>query len=314
MSAAVAYGVSDCRALGCGVRVVTTAAGQIEAARAAVDRVLEQIDLACSRFRPDAEIAAVNAAAGREVRLSPLLNRAVAAALDAAERTGGAVDPTVGAAVRLAGYDRDFDALPVEGEPLRLVARAVPGWRELRHDRLTARLLAPPGIELDLGATAKALAADLAAGAALAAVDTGAVLVSLGGDIAVAGEPPAGGWPVQVSEDSSAPVAPGEETVALTRGGLATSSTTVRRWRRGQVELHHIIDPRTGLPAAAAWRTVTVAAASCVEANTASTATVALGPDGLAWLAATGLPARLVAPGGAIERIGGWPVPDGARP
>lgn len=271
-----------------------------------MEEVLAAVDQAYSRFRADSELTAVNAAAGREVKLSPLLNQAVAAALEAARRTGGAVDPTVGAAVRRSGYDRDFAEVPREGSALAPIAGPVPGWREIQHREADAVLLAPAGVELDLGATGKALAADLAAASALRATGSG-VLVNLAGDLVVAGPAPPTGWPVQISEDSAAPLSPGEETVEIRVGALATSSTTVRRWTRGGVSLHHLIDPRTGLPAEGPWRTVTVAARTCVQANTASTATLALAGEGQDWLRGTGLPARLVGREGEVVRMGGWP-------
>jgi thiamine biosynthesis lipoprotein len=165
-------------------------------------------------------------------------------------------------------------------------------------------------VELDLGATAKALAADRAARSA--ADKTGAgILVSLGGDIAVAGPAPLGGWPVRIADDHRASLDGPGPVVSLESGGLATSSVTVRRWRVGEDELHHILDPSTGRPAASCWRTVSVAAASCVDANTASTASVLLGEAAPAWLAGRRLPARLVAVSGEIVCIGGWPAEAG---
>jgi FAD:protein FMN transferase len=298
--------VADGRALGCGTRLVVTEPAGLEPAQAAMDEVLRRIDRACSRFREDSEITALNAAAGRVTRVSPLLADAIEVALRAARITDGAVDPTIGSALRISGYDRDYDALPAVGEPIRLVARPVSGWRSVRLDRMAGTAWLPPGVELDLGATAKAYAADLAAVAAARAAGGGA-LVSLGGDIAVSGPPPEGGWRIQVSEDSSAPIAHDEETIAIQQGGLATSSMTVRRWRRGAAELHHLIDPQTGLPVEGPWRTATVAAASCVDANTASTAAVVLGEGALAWLEAMALPARLVAQDGTSVRVAGWP-------
>jgi thiamine biosynthesis lipoprotein len=185
----------------------------------------------------------------------------------------------------------------------------VPGWTAVQFERASGTVIVPRGVELDLGATAKALAADLGAVAALEAAGGGGVLVSLGGDIAVAGDAPRGGWPIQVGEDSAAPIAAGEETVAIAAGGMATSSTTVRRWTRGGIELHHIIDPETGRPAAGPWRTVTVLAATCVDANIASTAAIVKGDGAAAWLETHRLPARLVDRTGAILRSGGWPAP-----
>jgi thiamine biosynthesis lipoprotein len=96
--------------------------------------------------------------------------------------------------------------------------------------------------------------------------------------------------------------------VAIRDGGLATSSTTARRWQRGGDVLHHILDPRTGLPAAPVWRTVSVAAASCADANTAATAAVIRGRQAPAWLASLSLPARLVEPDGTVLTVAGWPA------
>jgi thiamine biosynthesis lipoprotein len=161
----------------------------------------------------------------------------------------------------------------------------------------------PAGVVLDLGATAKAYAADRAAGAAAATAGCG-VLVSLGGDVAVAGACPPDGWTVRLADDSAAD---GRDlpSVRISSGGLATSSTEVRRWRRGGVGVHHIVDPLTGLPADSPWRTVSVAAASCLDAQIAATATMVRGLD---WLVPTGLPARLVHTAGDVRTVGGWPA------
>lgn len=301
-------GIADGRALGCTVRLVVTTPDRLLAAKAAVDRVLGDIDVAASRFRPDSELSRLNAFPERDVRVSPLLGRAIAEALRGARLTGGAVDPTVGRAVRLSGYDSDFAAVASSGAAITLVADSVPGWRAVRYDEATRMLSLPRGVELDLGSTAKALAADLAAAAALEAAGGGGVLVSLGGDIAVAGESPAGGWTVQVSEDSTAAIVDAEEAIAIERGGLATSSTTVRRWTRGGAELHHIIDPATGLPASSPWRTVTVVAGTCVDANIASTAAIVMGDAALGWLEGQRLPARMIGRDGSHEQTSFWPV------
>jgi thiamine biosynthesis lipoprotein len=241
--------------------------------------------------------------------VSPLLAALLGAALRGAELSDGAVDPTVGTAVRAAGYDGDFPSVAAEGGPITLVVRPVPGWRRIRLDPSRRTVVIPRGVEVDLGCTAKALAAGMAATAALAAMGGGGVLVSLGGDIALAGEAPEGGWRIQVADDSDAPITPDGETVAVTAGGVATSSTAVRRWTRGGVVLHHIIDPATGLPAAGPWRTVTVVAAGCLDANIAATAAVVRGEGAVAWLESLRLPSRLVAHDGAVTRTAGWPEP-----
>jgi thiamine biosynthesis lipoprotein len=289
-------------ALGTTALVVVTDPAALAAARAVAERELAAIDLAASRFREDSELSRLHAAGGAAVGIGPLLALAVAVALDAARATDGLVDPTVGAAIIAAGYDRDFADLPADaaGRP----AAPAPGWRSVRFDQRRARLQLAPGTRLDLGATAKALAADRIAAAAARAVAPHGVLVSLGGDIAVGGPVPADGWPVGIADGHGGDAV--DETVALTGGGLATSSTTQRRWRRGGAEAHHILDPRTGRPAPVIWRTVSVAAASCVQANTASTAAVVLGARAPAWLEERRLPARLVARDGTVVGTCGW--------
>ena len=303
----VVLGISDGHALGCNLRVIVTRPESLAAARAAVDDVVAAIDEAASRFRPDSELSRLNAAPDRNTTVSPLLANAIKQALRGAELTAGAVDPTVGRAVRLAGYDSDFESVAPHAGPLRLTAERIPGWKAVVFDAGSRSVLVPHGVELDLGATAKALASDLAAAAALRATGGGGVLVSLGGDIAVAGEPPAGGWAIQASEDSATPLSDAEETVSISSGGLATSGTTVRRWVRGEAVLHHIIDPATGLPAETCWRTATVAAGTCVDANIASTAAIVMGERAPAWLEAHRMVARLVRDDGTTVRVGGWP-------
>lgn len=300
-------GIADGRALGGSMRVVVTRPEGLAAAKAAVDMVVAEIDAAASRFRDDSKLSRLNATPERDVAVGPLLAQAIAAALRGAHLTGGAVDPTVGSAVRLAGYDDDFASIPTDGASIRLEVHRIPGWEAIRFSAATRTVRIPTGVEIDLGATAKALASDLAAQAASRATGGAGVLVSLGGDIAVAGEAPPGGWSIQTSEDSAAPIEDGEETVSITAGGLATSSITVRRWTRGGAVLHHIIDPATGLPADSCWRTATVAAGTCVDANIASTAAIVMGEGAVAWLEANRLAARLVDREGKIRRVAGWP-------
>jgi thiamine biosynthesis lipoprotein len=295
-------------AFGTTVVVGVTRAGDLEPANRVVSSVLAAVDRACSRFRADSEIARVNAADGAPVHVSGMFVRAARCALRAARITSGDLDPTIGASMRVAGYDRDFAAIRA-GAPVRFTRAA--GWRCVALDEARGVIRVPAGVELDLGATAKALAADLAADGAGARVE-GGVIVSIGGDLAVAGTPPSGGWPIRVGDDHAAPAdAPGQ-TIAVHSGGLATSSTTVRRWRRGHAELHHILDPATGAPAVERWRTVSVAAGSCVDANIASTTAIIRGDGAPAWLAAAGLPARLVGADGAVTLAAGWPADEEA--
>lgn len=299
------------KALGTSVHVVATGADELDHASTAVSEVLEDVDIAYSRFREDSELSRLNASAGRTVRVSPLLATAIDAAQRAARLTSGAVDPTIGHAIRVAGYDDDFSRIVAQDGPVNLRTWRVPGWQAIRFDRRSRTVRLPTWVELDLGSTGKALAADLAARAALAAAGAGGVLVSLGGDIATAGTPPAGGWRIHVAEDSRVSPDVDGDVICLTEGGVATSSTTVRRWTRGTAVLHHIIDPQTSLPTTGPFRTVTVAAATCLDANIASTAAIVRGEAAIEWLMSCRLPARLVENDGTIHYIGRWPDPSG---
>ena len=304
-----AVGIADDRALGGSLRLIVTHEPSLASAKAAVDEVVRAVDLAANRFREDSELSRLNATPDRDVMVSALLLQLIAAALRGARLTGGAVDPTVGSALKLAGYDADFAAVPADGMAIDLVVSRIPGWQAIGLNEAARTVRVPQGVDLDLGATAKALTSDLAAKAALARIGAGGVLVSLGGDISVAGEPPAEGWLIQASEDSNAPIHEGEETISIRSGGIATSSTTVRRWTRGGVALHHIIDPLTGLPSDGPWRTVTVVAGTCIDANIASTAAIVMGEAAIGWLEANRLPARLVDNTGSVHRLSGWPIP-----
>jgi FAD:protein FMN transferase len=294
-------------ALGTTALVAVTDEAELGSAVEILRRELTRLDEACSRFRPDSELSAVNRRPGSDVRVGSLLFDAVQVAIDVAALTGGLVDPTVGRSVRLAGYDRTFAEVRLrDGSRVRATFAAVAGWQSVVLDRRRRTIRVPDGVELDLGATAKALGADLAA-AAVAATTGAGTLVSLGGDIAVAGEPPAGGWPVRIADDHAAPLDGPGPVVSIASGGLASSGTHVRRWTTAGGELHHIVDPRTSRPAETPWRTVTVAAGSCVDANAASTAAVVLGESAPGWLSGRALPARLAASGGGVVTVGGWP-------
>jgi len=298
----VARARADWAALGTTATVLVTDPGSLEAIERKVRVDLDAVDLACSRFRADSELSRLNERPGRPVPVSPLLFEAITVALRAAELTGGVVDPTVGLALRRSGHDRVFGVPGGAVAPPVRVERAT--WRDVAMDADRGRVTIPAGVELDLGATAKALAADRAATVAAAAAEGVGVLVSLGGDLRIAG-PSAGDWHVRICDDHRAGAEVPGQTVGVRSGGVATSSTTVRRWGRGA---HHIIDPASGRPAVAPWRTVSVAASTCVDANIASTAAIVLGDAAAAWLRARGMPARMVAGDGEVLRLCEWPA------
>lgn len=271
---ATAVATASWEALGTTALVRVSDQRHLEVAKRILQAELTEIDRAASSYRSDSELSEVLRAQGTPVPVSAALRRAVSAALLAARLTDGLVDPTLG-----------FQ----------------PGWREVELTGSTIRV--PKGAPLDLGATGKALAADHAAAAISSATGGGGVLVSLGGDIATAGQAPAGGWLIHVTDDHRSDQTASGQTVAIHGGALATSSTTVRRGP----DWHHIVDPRTGVSAQTPWRTVSVTAATCVDANTASTASIVLGAQAPRWLAERGLAARLVDNLGSVSTVGGWP-------
>lgn len=308
MTLGIAPARAEVAAFGGTAVVLTTDPGALDDAMAIVRRHIEAMDKACSRFRPDSELCRVNDAAGAPLEVSALFATALETALRAAELTDGDVDPTCGDALIATGYDRDFDELRLSGVTVTVPRpRPIPGWRTVRWDPAKREVTLQRGTRLDFGATAKALAADLAARDVHDKIG-GGVLVSFSGDLSTCGPAPDGGWRVRVTDDHRAGHDGPGQTVTVRDGGLATSSTTVRRWNAGDVSLHHIIDPRTGLPAQVGWRTVSVAAIDCATANTAATAAIVRGESAPGWLAAHGLPARLVRADGSVVTVASWPA------
>jgi thiamine biosynthesis lipoprotein len=290
--------------MGTSITVAVADSLALEPALATAREVVTLIDETCSRFKPGSELSRLNRdAGGPPRRVSSLLAEALAAALDAAAATDGLVDPTLGRLIERIGYTVTFGDLELEGPPIEVERRAAPGWNRVRYEADTCTVQLPGDAALDLGAVGKAWAADRAAGAAARRTGCG-VLVSCGGDVAVSGPVPAEGWRVRVSER---PDTDDWQDVLVLDGGIATSGITARSWRRGNHVYHHILDPLTGLPAESPWRMVSVAAASCAEANAAATASVILGALAPDWLEDLHLPARLVDMAGRVVVVGDWP-------
>jgi FAD:protein FMN transferase len=273
-------------AMGCEVVV----AGATPDELAAVRGLFSVTDRTFSRFRPESELCTVNRAAGRPTHVSRRFAGMVARALAAAEQTGGLVDPTVGGALAALGYSRDFADLGDDPEPAGATGPA-PGWRRVElHGTL---LTMPPGCVLDLNGVVKAAAVDAAA-----ALLCGPGFVSAGGDLAVRG-------PTDVA-------LPGGGAVRVVRGGIATAGTGRRRWRRGGVWYHHLIDPATGRPARSPWQQVTASGATCLDADVAARAALLAGAEGPGWLDERGLAGRFVAHGGEIAENRTWAAMTGA--
>ncbi len=267
------------RSMGCDVVVAGAEPGEL----AAVQRLFEEADRRFSRFRAGSELCRVNATAGRVTAVSRPFADMLELAVWAAEQTSGLVDPTLGAAVEAAGYDRDFMELPGDGPP---AAAGEPGaWHRVAlHGQA---LSIPATMRLDLNGVVKSQTVDRAL-----ELIAGEAFVSAGGDVAVRGG-------VDVALPSGG-------AVRLEEGGLATSGSERRRWRRGGVLLHHLIDPATGAPAAVEWEQVTVAGASCVDADVAAKAAFLLDGEGPAWLDEHELPGRFLRFDGSVLENDNW--------
>lgn len=298
------------RAIGVECRIVATRAAELPAARALAEARLRELDVAASRFRTDSEVSqlmrapATNTTGVVTASVSALLRSLIEDALWAAAATDGLVDPTLGRAMVANGYDADLaDVLARPGRS-RSAAETTPAPPSTLHsltvDAAASTVTFAAGTLLDLGATAKATMADRLA-REIARRGRGGFLVDLGGDIAVAGPSPTGGWVV------SAETPTGDDRVVITTQGLATSGIDRRRWYADGIARHHLLDPSTGRPVEHTWRRVTCVAASALEANAATTAACVLGAAAPDWLAARGIPALLVPEQGEPLRTPAWP-------
>jgi len=231
-------------------------------------REVEACERALSRFDPESDLTRLNGAGGEWVIADLRLIDALTAATSARSETGGLYDPTILPALAAIGYDRSFELLTEqEGTPLD-------GWRRgarIDVDPGGARARIEPGAAVDLGGIGKGFSA-MRALHVMRATWPGAtgVLVDLGGDIAVWGVPPEGGkWRIDIADPRTADGIAG--TLELDAGGVATSGRDTRRFGRAG-RLHHLIDPRTGVPAASGPLAVTVVAPSTTEAEAHATA------------------------------------------
>jgi thiamine biosynthesis lipoprotein len=297
------------RAIGTSATVVVEDHDLADAALGLLAADLDDLDRACSRFDPESELRRVERLGqGRPMPVSPLLFAALEAAAHVAALTAGIVDPTIGSALVELGYDRDFDAIAPGHDRPAAPPEPAPGWWQVRLDPTARTVAIPVGVHVDLGSTGKAFAADRSARRIAGALDC-AVLVNLGGDVAVAGPAPVAGWGVGIALSSQTAPTEADEVVVLRDGGLASSGTTARTWRRGGRTVHHIVDPWTGEVAPSTWALVSVLAPTCLEANGWSTASIVWGEDAPDNLAAHGIAARLVRVDGSVVLAGDWPVP-----
>jgi FAD:protein FMN transferase len=272
--------VARFESMGCTVEV----SGAVGPRLQEIAKLFAARDRRFSRFRPDSELTWVNTRSGRPTHVSREFACMLALALDMADVTGGLVDPTVGGAVRDAGYDRDFPLLG-DGPRPAAVGGPVPGWRAVRQLGRIVHL--PRGCELDLNGVVKSRTVDDAADL-LGAPG----FVAAGGDVAVRG-----GTDIAL---------PGEGTVRLLEGGVATSGSSRRRWRCNGTWHHHLVDPSTGASAESPWEQVTVAGRTCLDADVAAKTAFLAGVGGPAWLEDRALPGRFISTGGAVLETARW--------
>ena len=291
----------------CDVSVVVSSETDADAAADVVRQVMNTVELACSRFRPDSELAILADRLAGGAPVSPTLAMLVDGALEVARLTDGDVDPTLGFILIDLGYSEDIAKLaPTQAGDRTIVKMEVserrPGWTRVRLEG--SELTVPADLMLDLGASGKALAVDLAV--AEVAKQLGcAALVNIGGDLATAGPALADGWQIVVQD---LPHDPRQQVTLAAGAAMATSSTQKRRWSKGGQAFHHLLDPHSGLPADPVWRSVTVAAKDCLRANAYSSAAIVRGFRAVDWLDALGISARFVDRQGRIVTTGSWPA------
>ena len=271
------------RAMGCamGAWVITADSDLAQERLNLVRTWMTLVDTTLTRFHPVSELMRLNMQPAAPVQVSPLLWDALTVALNAARETEGRYDPTVLNALLAAGYDRDFDEIAADGDAPDMLALPRYTWRDITRDPLTHTVTLPPGLHLDLGGTAKGWAATRAAGML---ADLGPCLVDAGGDLAARGAPVGlEGWPIGIAAPDSEDKLLGQ--LIVKDRGVATSGVDYRRWRRGGVEQHHIIDPRTHRPAATDLRTATIIAPDATQADLYALVVMLLGREqGLAYL------------------------------
>jgi len=296
------------RALGTTATVVVSDAGAPEADRAEsmLRAEMDELDLTCSRFRGDSELAHLHRRSGQVTHVSSLLFEILTVAVRVAHKTQGAVDPTVGNAMAALGYDRDFEQ--IADRPLRSSGPVRPalGYTCIQLDAAAGTVRVPRGVLLDLGSSAKAFGADRAAAHIAGQLGLG-VLVSIGGDVAVSGQPPVDGWSIGIAIDSGTSPDETDHRVAIRQGGLASSSGQIRSWTLDAEPVHHIVDPATGCSTPSFWNLVSVCGPTCVDANALSTAAIVWGEQATERLGPFCQAARLERHDGAVFTLSGWP-------
>ncbi len=296
-------GRAQFRGLGTTIEIITTDPSVLEDVVEHVQRCVDEIDLTFSRFRPDSELARLEQGGSKPQRASALFLELLDLAYKASESTDGWFDPTVRDALEANGYDRSIEQLEAYGPGAARTHRPAGEWHLINYDRRRGLVELRDGVRLDFGGIGKGFAVDYAL-RTLPSLD-GGVLLNAGGDLAVSGPAPEGGWICDVGTTLDSDV---EETVALHEGALATSGLGRRQWKRDGQQLHHLIDPRSGKPGKSPWRIVTVGARSCVAAEVAAKVAWLRGSNGPSWLRLIGLSGRFAGVDGSVVTVGSWPA------
>jgi len=279
--------------------VAAALAGEIRA-------MVEDYEARFSRFRPESEVNRLSSLAGQETPISAAMLDVLVLCKAFHEQSGGLFDPLIRPFLEFEGYDRTFQDVPRTAPPPP--ERTAPqelrsfGKVELDCERQTVRL--PEGASLDLGGVAKGWIIDRLA-AFLA--PHGPYLIDIGGDIRTGGRPPEGEtWLVAVAD----PIRISDDVcwIHLRDEALATSTTMRRRWTRGGVWRHHLIDPRTGRSSTTDVVQASVIAAGAAQADVYAKTALLLGSGGGSeWLRRRRLPGLLLTAGGDALRTANWP-------
>ncbi|GIU89756.1 MAG: FAD:protein FMN transferase [Acidimicrobiia bacterium] len=291
-------------AMGSAARVVLVG-GTARDAESAQRRIAD-LEARWSRFLPHSEVSRCNELAGRPVAVSAETFLLFERAVEGWRATKGRFDPTVGDALVRLGYTRTFAEVAGGAGTARRAGDAAPapGCGGILLDPVVRAVTLPRGVRFDPGGIGKGLAADLVAAELVTAGVAGA-LVSLGGDLRVAGDPPDGdAWDVVVEDpfDPEVVVA----TLAVRDAGVATSSRTRRVWRQGTAVVHHLVDPATGTPANGPLSTTVVAEEAWRAEVVAKSIAVGASGDERIAPETTGFDVRgvVVRADGAVESFG----------
>jgi FAD:protein FMN transferase len=247
-----------------------------DSALTSVQNLFHEVETRLSRFRAESELSQLNRSAGQSFKASDWLFEIISAALRSAQLTGGIFDPSILPSLISAGYDRSFETLP-ESRCFPSADRALsrPSWQAIKLDSQTRSVFLPAGCAVDFGGIAKGWTVDRAGGC-LTRFNNFAV--NAGGDILVGGNQ-ADGSPWSVGIEDPFNLKPNLLILYLSGLAVCTSSIAKRKWLLNGVSQHHLIDPRTGLPASSGIVSVTVIAGSAVLAETLSKSALIMGPS-----------------------------------